>query len=184
MLRSKATTTMGMLVALVAFAVAATAQAANEDDLVANANATKATFIKTDPGMATIFARAPGYVVFPSVAKAAIGVGAAHGDGVVYQQGHAIGKATLTQVTVGAQLGGQEYSEVIFFQTPAALANFMKGNAAFSGQVSAVALKSGASADAKYRDGVAVFTAAKGGLMFEASVGGQKFGYEAFLTQP
>jgi hypothetical protein len=79
-----------------------------------------------------------------------------------------------------SQLGGQEYSEVIFFETPSAVADFEKGKVALSAQVAAVALKSGASADAKYKEGVAVFTATKGGLMADASVGGQKFGYEPF----
>jgi lipid-binding SYLF domain-containing protein len=86
-------------------------------------------------------------------------------------------------VTVGAQVGGQEYSEVIFFQTPQVLADFKKGKSAFSAQASAVALTSGASANAKYQNGVAIFTATKGGLMAEASVGGQKFSFEPFAAQ-
>ncbi len=92
----------------------------------------------------------------------------------------AIGKATLTQLTVGLQLGGQAYTEVIFFETEKALANFKKGEFAMAAQVSAVAAAAGASANAKYVEGVSVFTLAKGGVMAEASVGGQKFSYQRF----
>jgi lipid-binding SYLF domain-containing protein len=184
MLRWKVRTTVGILVAALVVGVALTARADTENQLIQEAHATKATFIKTDPGLATFFSHAAGYVVFPSIGKAAVGIGGAHGSGVVYQQGRPVGKASMTQVSVGAQLGGQEYSEVIFFETPAALANFMGGNFAFSGSVSAVALKSGASANAKYQDNVAVFSATRGGLMLEAAVGGQKFSYAPFYATP
>jgi len=83
-------------------------------------------------------------------------------------------------VTVGFQLGGQSYSEVIFFEQANTLDGFKKGDFAFAAQASAVAVTAGASADAAYRNGVAVFTQAKGGLMYEASIGGQKFSFEAY----
>ncbi len=150
------------------------------DDSVKDAQETVDLFKKTDPDLARFFESAAGYAVFPSVGKGGIGIGGAYGSGVLFQRGKAVGTTTLSQVTIGLQLGGQAYSEVIFFQTEKALADFKEGNFAFSAQVSAVALASGASANAKYQQGVAVFTAAKGGLMYEASVGGQKFGYEPF----
>jgi lipid-binding SYLF domain-containing protein len=134
-------------------------------------------FQKTDPGMATFFDHSAGYVVFPGIAKGAIGIGAAHGDGQLFEGGREIGHASMTQATIGLQLGGQVYSEIIFFETPDALASFKDNKFDFSAEVSAVALKSGASANAKYTKGVAVFTQAKGGLMYEASIGGQKFTY-------
>jgi Family of unknown function (DUF500). len=80
----------------------------------------------------------------------------------------------------GLQLGGQTYSEVIFFETASSLSDFKKGNFALAAQASAVALSAGAAGHAKYEKGVAIFTATKGGLMYEASVGGQKFKYEPF----
>jgi lipid-binding SYLF domain-containing protein len=160
----------------------AAAAHANGAALVSEASSTKAMFLKTDPGLRPFFARAAGYVIFPKVLKGGFGVGGSHGDGILFENDRPVGKATVTQVTVGAQLGGQEYSEIIFLETPADVATFKKNDLAFSGQVSAVALKSGASANAKYRDGVAVFTAARGGLMFEATVGGQKFSYEPFAA--
>jgi len=174
---------IGILVAALALGFAAVAYAANQNQLVSEATATKATFIKTDPGLGQLFQTAPGYAVFPSIGKGAVGIGGAHGEGIVFQQGRPVGKATLSQLTVGAQIGGQAYSEVILFETPEALAKFMQGHMAFSGQVSAVALKAGASADARYREGVMVFTATKGGLMVEASIGGQKFAFEPFVTR-
>ena len=160
--------------------VATRAALASDAELVTEARKTLAVFQKNDPGLVKITARSAGYAVFPTITKGAIGVGGAHGAGVLFVKGKAMGKASLTQVTVGAQLGGQEYSEVIFFETARAVADFEKGNAALSAEAAAVALKSGASADAKYKGGVAVFTATKGGLMADASVGGKKFGYEPF----
>ena len=90
-----------------------------------------------------------------------------------------VGYADLTNVTVGFQLGGQEFSELIAFQTADAFEKFKNNNLAFSANASAVALKTGAAAAAKYTDGIAIFTKPKAGLMFEASVGGQRFTYKA-----
>jgi lipid-binding SYLF domain-containing protein len=134
-------------------------------------------FKARDPGMAKIFADAVGYAVFPTVGKGGLGIGAARGKGWVYQGGGLVGRSTLTQVTVGLQLGGQAYSEIVFFQTRQALANFKLGHLKLDAQASAVALTARASADLAWRNGVAIVTMAKGGLMYEASVGGQKFSF-------
>ncbi|MBM3859125.1 MAG: hypothetical protein FJ395_05680 [Verrucomicrobia bacterium] len=134
-----------------------------------------ALFKRMDPDMEKFFNNSAGYVVFPTVTKGGIGIGAAHGDGVVFAKSKQIGTATMTQVTIGLQLGGQEYSEVIFFQDKTTLDQFAANQFTFSAQATAVAASAGASADADYQKGVAVFTIAKGGLMFEASIGGQKF---------
>jgi lipid-binding SYLF domain-containing protein len=150
------------------------------DDSVAKAKDTIALMKKADPGLSKFFSEAVGYAVFSNVAKGAVGVGGAHGSGVLFEGGAALGKTTLSQVSVGFQLGGQAYSEIVFFEKAATLSNFKHGNFAFAAQVSAVAIKAGASANAKYQDGVAVFTMTKGGLMYEASVGGQKFGFQPF----
>jgi lipid-binding SYLF domain-containing protein len=137
-----------------------------------------------DPGMEKVLADAVGYAVFPSVGKAAIGVGGAHGKGVVYEHGKRIGRSTLSQLTVGLQLGGQEYSEVVIFKDQAAVDNFKKGKLKLNAQASAVAVKERVSADLAYRDGVAIVTMAKGGLMYEASVGGQKFSFDPDPAKP
>ena len=136
-----------------------------------------AKFKEKDPGMEKIFSDAVGYVVFPTVGKGAIGIGGARGKGWVYQGGAIIGRSTLTQVSVGFQFGGQAYSEIVFFQTRQALDNFKLGRLKLDAQASAVALTARASADLAWRNGVAIVTMAKGGLMYEASVGGQKFSF-------
>ena len=135
-------------------------------------------FEKGDPGMQAWFREAHGYAVFPTVGKGAVGVGGAHGKGLVYERGVLIGKTSLTAVTFGFQLGGQAFREVIFFKDKTALDVFTRGNFEFQAGVSAVALKAGASKDLGYNKGVAVMTATKGGLMYEAAVGGQKFTFE------
>jgi len=132
-----------------------------------------------DPSLQRVIQNAAGYAVFPSVGKGAVGIGGAYGKGDVYQNGAVIGYCDMTQGSIGLQLGGQSYSEIIVFQTPMALEIFKNGNFRFDAQATAVALKSGAGANAKFTNGVAVFTMDETGLMFEASVGGQKFGYQA-----
>ncbi len=155
------------------------AQSDSKDQKIINdAEHAKAEFIKTDPKMADLFSSAYGYAIFPNVGKGAIGVGGAAGNGVVYENGSLVGMAKMKQVSVGLQLGGQTYREVIFFENAETLDRFKKDKIEFSAQVSAVAAASGASANAKYVEGVKVFTMEKQGLMYEASVGGQKFSYE------
>ncbi len=138
-----------------------------------------------------------GYAVFPTIGKGGVGVGGAYGKGRVYEKGKYIGDTSMTQVTVGLQLGGQAYSQIILLEDERALKEFTSGNFEFGAQASAVAITAGAQAhgtttgssagasggkrDAttagKYNKGMAIFTVAKGGLMYEASVGGQKFNY-------
>jgi lipid-binding SYLF domain-containing protein len=146
-------------------------------ELNANSQAKIKLARETDPGLQKFFDSAAGYAVFPTVGKGAIGLGGAYGKGQLYEGGKPAGYCSLTQASIGLQLGGQSYTELIFFETKAALNNFKSGNFSFAAQVSAVALKSGVSANAKYADGVAVFTMGEAGLMYEASVGGQKFSY-------
>ncbi len=134
-------------------------------------------FKTTDPSLSKFFETAAGYAVYPHVTKGAAGIGAAHGDGVFYEDGVVVGYTDVSQGSIGVQLGGQVYSELIFFQTQANVDQFKEGNLEFSAQASAVAAKSGAAANSDYASGVAVFTVGQAGLMFEASIGGQKFSY-------
>ena len=129
----------------------------------------------TDSTIKSLFDKAYGYVVFANVSKGALIVGGAGGGGEVYNHGQLIGTASLSQVTVGAQVGGQVYSEVIFFENQAALERFKESRFELSAQAGAVAAAEGAAATAKYQQGVVIFTMPQGGLMVEASVGGQKF---------
>lgn len=135
------------------------------------------SFLNADPGLKSFFDSSYGYAVFPSVGKGGVGIGGAYGKGQVFEQGSMIGWSSLSQATIGFQLGGQAYSEVIFFQTKQNLMRFTSGEFALAAQASAVAATAGASADAGFRNGIAIFTQAKGGLMYEASVGGQKFNF-------
>lgn len=149
-------------------------------NLVEDSHEARAEFISVDGLMKNLFENSYGYVIFPNVGKGGIGIGGATGNGIVYEGGTIIGKAKLTQVSIGFQLGGQAYREVIFFETKADLDRFREDNLEFAAQASAVAVTSGASANVKYANGVMIFTQQKGGLMYEASIGGQKFDFTAF----
>jgi lipid-binding SYLF domain-containing protein len=146
------------------------------------------------------FASAYGYAVFPTIGKGGLIVGGAHGSGHVYEQGKYIGNTSVTQISVGFQAGGQAYSQIVFFEDKRALDEFINGNFEFEAGVSAVAITAaaggtagtqGASAGASggkrdattvgsaYYKGIAVFTIVKGGAMYQATVAGQKFTYDA-----
>ena len=131
-----------------------------------------------DPGIETFFENAAGYAVFPSIGKGGFVVGGAYGKGLVIVNEQVDGHTTMSQATVGLQLGAQKYAQFIFFRDQVALEHFKRGNFEFGAQASAVAITRGASADANYDKGVVIFTQAGGGLMVEGSVGGQKFTYE------
>ncbi len=148
---------------------------------------------------AEFFENAYGYAVFPTIGKGGLVVGGARGSGKVFVDAKHVGNSTMTQLTAGAQVGGQAYSQIIFFETQEAFDNFTSGNFEFSAQATAVAITAGATAEANtggglaagvsggrndatnvhggYRKGMAVFTIARGGLMFEVALGGQKFTY-------
>ena len=133
---------------------------------------------KNDPTLVSVFRNAAGYAVFPTVGKGGAGIGGAYGKGVLYERGTPVGYCDLSQASIGLQLGGQSYTEIICFETKEAVDQFKQGNYRLDAQASAVALKSGAGANAKFKNGVAVFTMDESGLMYEASVGGQKFSYQ------
>lgn len=143
--------------------------------IIEDAALAKVEFLEDDPDMENFFTSSFGFIILPNVGKGGFGVGGAAGNGVAYQGGKQIGFAKMTQITIGFQAGGQVYSEVVFFEDKDAFDRFKENRIEMSAQVSAVAAASGASLNAKYVDGVAVFTRTKGGLMYEASVGGQQF---------
>jgi lipid-binding SYLF domain-containing protein len=161
-------------VALLALATAATAATVMDQD-VDNAIA---LFKKSDPKIQDLFKTAYGYAVLPKIGKGAAGIGVAAGEGQVFEKGKLVGTAKMSQVTLGPQLGGQSYAEVIFFETPQVMEEFKNGKFAMSAGLSAVAAADGAALTAKYQQGTMVFSIANNGLMFEASVGGQKFHFE------
>ena len=172
-----ATTLVGMLAVGAWLAVPAAAQ--DEDDLE-EIREVMAEMVEGDAGMAEWFSDSYAYAVFPSVGKAGFGIGGAHGGGIAFVGGTPAGKTELSALSIGFQVGGQKFVEVIFFKDQTAWSDFTRGNFEFDAQVSAVAFTSGVSADLAYNGGVAVVTMARGGLMYEASVGGQKFDYEPY----
>ena len=152
---------------------------------------------------ASFFKNSYGYAVFPTIGKGGIAVGGAHGDGRVYEQGKKVGRTSVTQVSFGAQLGGEAFSEIIFFQDRRAFEKFTSGKFEFGAGAQAVVITAGASASAgtagpqagasadskhamtagKYYNGMAVFTIMKGGAMYELSVHGQKFSYKPGIAE-
>lgn len=177
----KNTTMLLTLVLVASFSLSGWAQSTKKtEEIRVDARAAKEEFLKTDWKMEKHFNDAYGYVIFPNVGKGAIGIGGAAGNGVAYEQGKEIGMAKLKQLSIGFQWGGQAYREIIFFENKEAMDNFKDNNVELAAQASAVAATAGASADASYKDGVMVFTMQKGGLMYEASVGGQKFSFDPF----
>jgi len=175
---------MRKVLALVLFVVALPASSVAQDrdydfeKKVLDVEKAIADVKESDPGLKRFFDGSYGYAVLPNVGKGGFVVGGARGTGLVYEQGKLAGEVTMTQVTVGLQLGGQSYVEVIFFKDKQDLERLKANNLEFSGQVSAVAITAGASADVDYSKGVAVFTKTKGGLMYEASLGGQGFEFK------
>jgi lipid-binding SYLF domain-containing protein len=179
--------------------VAAVAMAPPSDaQEVKDYSSTIAEFRKA-PVVARYFDSAHGYAIFPTIGKGGIVIGGAHGKGQVYRQGEVIGFTSLTEVSVGFQFGGQAYSQVIFFEDERAVQDFTSGDFEFSAEASAIAVtasagaKAGsegaragaavygvdaAQADVDYYQGMVVFTLAKGGLMYQATIAGQKYGYD------
>lgn len=147
--------------------------------------ATKKTMIALEafmqiPELEPFFEQADGFAIFHNVAKGGIGIGGAGGSGEVFQNGRVIGSTKLRQVSIGFQLGGQAFREIIFFREERDTLRFTEGNFEFNAQASAVLIKQGVSVETAYSNGIAVFTIAKGGLMYEASIGGQKFSFDFY----
>jgi lipid-binding SYLF domain-containing protein len=149
-----------------------------KNKIIADSKAAKVEFIKVDPLLKGLFDKAFGYVIFPNVGKAGFGIGGAAGNGAVYENAKLVGFSKLSQLSLGFQAGAQAYREVIFFESKKDMERFKNSQLEFAAQVSAVAVTAGSSANVKYAEGVMVFTMQKGGLMYEASVGGQSFNFK------
>lgn len=169
-----------VILLILSFSIVAFGQTKKDKEIISESKEAKQAFLDTDKDMDKFFGNSYGYVIFPNVGKGGLGIGGASGNGAVYKQGSLVGMAKLTQLSIGFQAGGQSFREVIFFEHKSGFDRFTENKIEFAAQVSAVAAAAGVSADAKYVDGVAVFTMAKGGLMYQASVGGQKFKFDPF----
>jgi lipid-binding SYLF domain-containing protein len=143
--------------------------------------ATVSEFQAADPGLDRFFRNAYAYAVFPNVQAGAVVVGGSHGHGEVFQGGKLVGYADVSKASVGAQVGGQSYAQIVFFENPGTYAEFTGGTFELDAKASAVAASAGASTSANYEKGVLVVTRAKGGLMVQAAVGGQKFRFTPFV---
>ena len=148
-------------------------------DIMADSRDAKMTISKNHPKIAELFNNSVVYAIFPNFGKGAYIIGAASGNGTVYEKGTLVGYASMKQVDVGLQAGGKAFIEVIFFQTQDALNRFKSGSYELSGNASAVLLEEGISRDVEFRDGVGVVTKPKAGAMVGISVGGQKFEFDA-----
>jgi lipid-binding SYLF domain-containing protein len=147
-------------------------------DLKAKAEEAVKNFMLADPGLTDFFARAAGYAILPSVGEGGFIIGGQRGDGLVYEKTNVVGKVTMTEISVGAQVGGGSFAEIIFFETEEALQGFKKSKYEMSAKAKASVAASGVAANAKYEEGVAVFTLPKSGAMVAAAIGGQKFKFE------
>ncbi len=154
---------------------------------------------KQNPTVSKFLGEAYGYAVFPTIGKGGLGIGGAHGKGRVYKGSAVTGTTKMSQVTIGFQAGGQAFSQIVLFENKKSFDKFTTGKFEFGAQATAVAIQASAGAaagttgntagasskadagkqNAEWVNGMVVFTYAKGGLMYEASLGGQKFSYKA-----
>ena len=171
-----------ILLFFVCLLLTTTSQAQDSKDkrLIDDAEKAKSNFTNGNPKIQDIFDNAYGYAVLPNVGKGAAGIGAAAGSGIVYEKGKMIGVVKMRQFTAGLQIGGQSYREIIFFEDKNALDRFKSYAYEFSSETSAVAMNSATDNGFEYNNGIIVFTQKKTGLMYDASVGGQKFDYNSF----
>jgi lipid-binding SYLF domain-containing protein len=157
----------------------APASRTEQDTLLAESSSRIQQMRAEDPSLGELVRRGYGYAMFPNVTKGALGVGGAYGRGVVYEQGRHVGYSDLSQASVGLQVGGQTFSELLVFESKAPLDRFKAGSLNFAADASAVVLKTGVATNANFVDGVAVVVSPIGGAMVEAAIGGQQFSYQA-----
>lgn len=177
-MRARMTLTVLLAAALLAGCQTDPQTDAKKDALHSEAEAALKQIYADDPGVRDLVNRSTGYAIFPNVGKGGLIVGGAYGRGLVYQQGRFMGYADLTQASVGLQLGGQTFKELLVFENSQAFDNFKTGKLKFTANASAVAVKAGAAAQARFTDGVAAFVQPNGGAMFELSIGGQEFSFK------
>lgn len=168
---------IGSLMVLFAACATAPRTSAERRDLDASAQATLQTMRTKDPGLNALLASADGYAVFPDIGKAGMVAGGAYGRGILYERGRKVGYVELNQGSIGAQLGAQTFAELIVFGSKLEVDKVKAGNFSLGANASAIALTTGASAAARFTEGVVVFTMPRGGLMAELTVSGQQLNY-------
>src|SRR5688500_10541163 len=158
-------------------------QAPEKSSIVKEAAAALKRLHAKDPGLQQFLKDSHAYAVFPSVGKAALVIGGSYGRGVVFQKGEQIGFATIGQLTLGVQIGGDTFTELVVFESKEALERFKKGKTAFSASAAAVMVKAGAAAATDFEKGVAVFAYPLGGMLLEIAIGGQRFKFKPKLQE-
>ena len=171
------------VICAVVFSTSLTAQGEKVKDLMKDAQTAKQMLLERNEGLQDYFDNSAGYVIFPNVGKGGIIIGGSSGNGILYEEGQALGLAHLRKASVGIKAGGQALVEVLFFENETELSNFKDGEYELSASASAVIVESGASINNIFEKGVAVFAMPKAGLMADLSIGGQKFSYENFDYQ-
>ena len=169
----------GLLMLFIAITSCGPGKTGDADSLMSDANKAKSAMIQADASVQELFTSSAGYAIFPNVGKGAYIIGGASGNGIVYENGSMVGYSNLKQVDVGLQVGGEAYSEVLFFEDQDALDDFKDGEYELSGNATAVIIEKGKSKTIKFQDGIAVATMPKAGAMVGVSVAGQRFGYTA-----
>src|SRR5262245_54721525 len=172
-----AVTALALTTSLLVGCSTAPTTTAEKDALVQKAQAERAEWNRVDPGVEELAKKSEGVALFPEITKGGLGLGGSYGRGVVYERGRHIGYADVTQASLGLQAGGQIYSEVIVFEDTAAMERFKQNEMNFGANASAIIADSGAAANARFVDGVAVFVRPITGAMAEASIGGQRTTY-------
>src|SRR5262245_24170682 len=167
------------LLATLAAVALTTTFTAHSADLKLKSEEAIQNFKMADPSLTNFFSKAAGFAILPGVGEGGFILGGARGDGLVYEKTNLVGKVTMSEFSLGAQVGGGSFAEIIFFETPEALKTFKASQWEMSAKAKATIAASGASVNAKYEQGVAVFTLPKAGVMVAAAVGGQKFKFEA-----
>ncbi len=150
---------------------------AERTQLKSSADSTLQVMKSRDPGLQDVLDQSVGYAVFPEVGKGGAIVGGAYGRGILYEQGQPVGYVELSQASLGAQLGGESFAELIVFGDQGALEDLKMGTYEIGGGASATALKAGAAASTRFTDGAAVFVMPRGGLMVDVSVTGQRLNF-------
>ncbi len=173
---------IGLVLLLIGACATAPKSTADRTKLAMRADATLATMKQRNPNLQSVLNESIGYAVFPEIGKGGIGIGAAYGRGVLYENGRMVGYVELNQASIGAQLGGQTFAELIVVRDHAALDRIKNGTFSLSGDASAVALTSGAAATADFNEGVAVYVMPRGGLMAELTISGQQINFQPIGT--
>ncbi len=168
-----------IVASLLVAALASTTTSVRAEDLKEKSTDAIENFKQADPGLTNFFSKCAGYAIFPSVGEAGFIFAGEKGDGLVYEKDKLTGRVKLTEYSIGAQAGDTKFSEIIFFETEAALKAFKQAKWGMAAGVKATMAASGAAAGAKYQQGVAVFTLPKSGAMVAAAIGGQKFEFTA-----